>query len=401
MSSNKQKQPAFLILRNLIFFIIVFKVVFFSLLGGDYTSFYNEKDFSKYAKITHDVEDYEGYGLSHTVTLNELSNRYQYAAAVLDFSFYEEINCTEGLLVIDKNVFSGKKEIDHLLIKNCPHFIVGVNDVSHLVKIYSDKENLTQKGVLPANEFYSVQKEYEEQHKNLSSILKNDYEHIMYKLLYSNTWLLIAILILTAFYYLTHKKKRANTHKEADSYVFLWYMASMIISILGVMMIFLLGEALYRDGGIMGLIFKLTLGVTGIGLLSFVLSLIIPLLIDRDFLFGFSAFCWKLILTAVISLISAGIGFIIYEIINAYPILQLVLLIGLLAALIYLFVIFVSLAGERSLIFQTYIAAAQKVSIAGETAADVMETAAQGINWKKTQNNIEREVNDIIHDDRT
>lgn len=332
-------------LRNFVLLgIVVLLLGVFLLFGRDLTAFHSEKDLAEYADITSTYEEYSGRwgsGTQHVITVTRIPDRDAYAAAVLDLSQFEDGACTEGRVRIEADAISKGSRLEHILLLNPAHVIVDTAEIREAVAVYTnDAHFAAASGLRSAEEFYALQAEFEEEHANLFAILANDTDHLMYSLTQGNGWKLVvlAVLLLAGGLYAVYRYlDRGWEDEDAVIALNLFYFASMLATGFGALALGLVGEIMASEGGIAELIVTLTAILTGVSALLFLAAMLLPLLLDRDFLFGFSMFCWKLVLAAVVALVIFGIGIFFAELIEVYDILLTVIMIGLVAVLLFTF----------------------------------------------------------------
>lgn len=375
--------PGLTALRNFSLFVVVFGLILsFLLIGGnDLTAFYNEKHFEKYATITSEFEDREGKWADwteHVITLEKVSKRYQYVGAVVDFSQYEPEDCFRngGVIRLDYRAVSNRQQLKHILILNPTHPIE--KEGSDLI-VYTDNAALNEAyNYHPAEEFYALQEEYEQAHANIFAILQNDFDHIMYNLVQGSgaRWVVpFVLLVICALYaFFVHKKRTEMTDDGLSTITILWGVSLLATSI-GIMGLALVGGDMAAEGGIGGVVVTVISIVTGLCALLFVFSMLLPLLLDIDFAYGFSTFWIKAIVSCVVAMLVFGLGVMLEALMEAYAIFHTVLMILLVAAALMSFFAFTGFLAARSVIFKTYM----DISIATcEAAGELVGAWAEG-----------------------
>ncbi|MBQ3557043.1 MAG: hypothetical protein IJA11_04540 [Oscillospiraceae bacterium] len=349
-------------LRNFSLFVVMFGLVLsFLLIGGnDLTAFYNEKHFAKYATITSEFEEREGKWVDwteHVITLEKVSKRYQYVGAVVDFSQYEPEDCFRngGVIRLDYRAVSNRQQLKHILILNPTHPIE--KEGSDLI-VYTDNAALNEAyNYHPAEEFYALQEEYEQAHANIFAILQNDFDHIMYNLVQGSgaRWVVpFVLLVICALYaFFVHKKRTEMTDDGLNTITILWGVSLLATSI-GIMGLALVGGDMAAEGGIGGVVVTVISIVTGLCALLFVFSMLLPLLLDIDFVYGFSTFWIKAIVSCVVAMLVFGLGVMLEALMEAYTIFHTVLMILLVVAALMSFFAFAGFLAARSVIFRTY-----------------------------------------------
>lgn len=358
----KPLPPGLIALRNFSLFVVVFGLVLsFLLIGGnDLTAFYNEKHFAKYATITSEFEEREGKWADwteHVITLEKVSKRYQYVGAVVDFSQYEPEDCFRngGVIRLDYRAVSNRQQLKHILILNPAHPIE--KEGSDLI-VYTDNAALNESyNYHSAEEFYALQEEYEHTHANLFAILQNDFDHIMYNLVQGSgaRWVVpFVLLVICGLYaFFVHKKRTEMTDEGLSTITILWGVSLLATSI-GIMGLALVGGDMTAEGGIGGVVVTVISIVTGLCALLFVASMLLPLLLDIDFIYGFSTFWIKAIVSCLVAALVFGLGVMLEALMEAYTIFHTVLMILLVMAALMSFFAFVGFLAARSVIFKTY-----------------------------------------------
>ena len=373
----KPLPPWLTALRNFSLFVVVFGLILsFLLIGGnDLHAFYNEKHFSKYATITSEFEEREGKWSSwteHVVTLEKVSNRYQYVGAVVDFSKYEAEECYSGTIQLDYRAVSNRQQLKHILILN-PHHPIE-KEGSDLI-VYTNDENFNSAyGYHSAEEFYSLQEEYEQSHATLLAILQNDFDHIMYNLVQGSgaRWLVpLALLIVCALYTWFVYKKRVDMTDEGLSTITILWGISLLATSIGIMGLALVGGDMAAEGGVGGVVVTVISIVTGLCALLYAVSMLLPLLLDIDFVYGFSTFWLKAIISCLVAALVFGLGVMLEELMDAYTIFHTALMILLVVAALLSFYAFAGFLAARSVIFKTY----TEISLATCEAAGELVTA--------------------------
>ena len=373
----KPLPPGRTALRNFFLFVVVFGLILsFLLIGGnDLHAFYNEKHFEKYATVTSEFEEREGKWSSwteHVVTLEKVSNRYQYVGAVVDFSEYETEECYSGTIQLDYRAVSNRQQLKHILILN-PHHPIE-KEGSDLI-VYTNNDDLNAaRGYRSAEEFYALQEEYEQSHATIFAILQNDFDHIMYNLVQGSgaRWvvplLLLAVCVLYAWFIY---KKRVDMTDEGLSTITILWGVSLLATSIGIMGLALVGGDMASEGGIGGVVVTVVSIVTGLCALLYVFSMLLPLLLDIDFVYGFSTFWIKAIVSCAVAMLVFGLGVMLEALMEAYTIFHTVLMILLVVAALMSFFAFVGFLSARSVIFKTYV----DISMATCEAAGEMVTA--------------------------
>jgi len=349
-------------LRNFSLFVVVFGLILsFLLIGGnDLTAFYNEKHFEKYATITSTLEEREGKWADwteHVITLEKVSKRYQYVGAVVDFSQYETEDCFRngGVIRLDYRAVSNRQQLEHILILNPCHPIE--KEGSDLIVYTDDADFNAAYNCRSAEEFYALQEEYEQTHANLFAILRNDFDHIMYNLVQGSgaRWTVpFVLLVLCALYaFFVHKKRSEITDDGLSTITILWGVSLLATSI-GIMGLALVGGDMAAEGGIGGVVVTVISIVTGLCALLFVVSMLLPLLLDIDFVYGFSTFWIKAIVSCVVAMLVFGLGVMLEALMEVYTIFHTVLMILLVVAALMSFFAFAGFLAARSVIFRTY-----------------------------------------------
>lgn len=345
--------------RNLLLFLLITGLLAVLLLAGgnDLTKFYSQEHFGKYAEITSEFVEQEGRWMpwtEHIITVQKVSKSYQYPAAVIDFSAYETEECYSGQIRFHQDAVSNRQQLEHILIKNPTHQIHS----DSILYIYTEDEEFNRAyGYRSAEEFYALQEEFEASHADIMAILKNDPEHLMYNLVQGSGWRMlipVLLLILGGLYALYRRGDRRDLWGEQLNPVTALYAAGMIALSVGCLALFLVGESMAAEGGIAELLIKLTVILTGVAALLFLVSMLVPLLLDNDFLYGISVFCWKAVFAAVVAVLAFGIGVVLEEVMEVYTVLHTVIVIGLVVVNLLAFFAFFSMLAARSVIVQTY-----------------------------------------------
>ncbi len=349
-------------LRNFSLFVVVFGLILsFLLIGGnDLTAFYNEKHFAKYATITSELEEREGKWADwteHVITLEKVSKRYQYVGAVVDFSQYEPEDCFRngGVIRLDYRAVSNRQQLEHILILNPTHPIE--KEGSDLI-VYTDNAALNEAYTYhSAEEFYALQEEYEQTHANIFAILQNDFDHIMYNLVQGSgaRWIVpFVLLVVCALYAFVVYKKRVDMTDEGLSTITILWGVSLLATSIGIMGLALVGGDMAAEGGIGGVVVIVTSIATGVCGLLYVLSMLLPLLLDIDFAYGFSTFWIKVIVSCVVAMLVFGLGVVLEALMESYTIFHTLLMILLVIAALMSFFAFAGFLAARSVIFKTY-----------------------------------------------
>lgn len=356
----KPLPPALTAVRNFSLFVVVFGLILsFLLIGGnDLTAFYNEKHFEKYATVTSEFEEREGKWADwteHVVTLEKVSKRYQYVGAVVDFSEYETEDCYSGEIRLDYRAVSNRQQLEHILILN-PHHPIE-KEGSDLI-VYTNDDNFNNAyGYRSAEEFYALQEEYEQSHSTIFAILQNDFDHIMYNLVQGSgaRWVVpLLLLAVCALYAWFIYKKRVDMTDEGLSTITVLWGVSLLATSIGIMGLALVGGDMAAEGGIGGVVVTVVSIVTGLCALLYVFSMLLPLLLDIDFVYGFSTFWIKVIVSFVVAMLVFGLGVMLEALMETYTIFHTVLMILLVAAALMSFFAFVGFLSARSVIFKTY-----------------------------------------------
>lgn len=356
----KPLPPGLTALRNFSLFVVVFGLILsFLLIGGnDLTAFYNEKHFTKYATITSEFEEREGKWADwteHVITLEKVSKRYQYVGAVVDFSEYETEDCYSGVIRFDYRAVSNRQQLKHILVLNPCHPIE--KEGSDLIIYTQDADFNAAYNCHPAEEFYALQEEYEQSHANLFTILQNDFDHIMYNLVQGSgaRWIvpLVLLAVCALYAWFTYKKRVDMTDDGLSTITILWGVSLLSTSI-GIMGLALVGGDMAAEGGIGGVVVTVVSIATGLCALLFVFSMLLPLLLDIDFVYGFSTFWIKAIVSCVVAMLVFGLGVMLEALIEAYTIFHTVLMILLVVAALMSFFAFAGFLAARSVIFKTY-----------------------------------------------
>lgn len=378
----KPMPPALTALRNFSLFVVVLGLILsFLLIGGnDLHAFYNEKHFQKYATITSEFEEREGKWSSwteHVVTLEKVSKRYQYVGAVVDFSDYETEGCASGEIRLDYRAVSNRQQLKHILILNPHHPIT--KEGSNLIVYTNDNNFNSAYGYRSADEFYALQEEYEQEHATIFAILQNDFDHIMYNLVQGSgaRWVvpLVLLAVCALYAWFTYKKRVDMTDDGLSTITILWGVSLLSTSI-GIMGLALVGGDMAAEGGIGGIVVTVVSIATGLCALLFVFSMLLPLLLDIDFVYGFSTFWIKAIVSCVVAMLVFGLGVMLEALIEAYTIFHTVLMILLVVAALMSFFAFVGFLAARSVIFKTY----ADISMATcEAAGELVSAWAVGV----------------------
>ncbi|MBQ3134719.1 MAG: hypothetical protein IJB75_02775 [Oscillospiraceae bacterium] len=366
MAQTKRKYKplplSLMALRNFSLFVVVFGLILsFLLIGGnDLTAFYNEKHFEKYATVTSRFEEREGKWADwteHVITLEKVSKRYQYVGAVVDFSRYEPEDCFRngGVIRLDYRAVSNRQQLEHILILNPCHPIE--KEGSDLI-VYTDNAALNEAyNYHSAEEFYALQEEYEQTHANIFAILQNDFDHIMYNLVQGSglRWIVpIVLMIACALYaFFVHKKREDMTDEGLSTITILWGVSLLATSI-GIMGLALVGGDMAAEGGIGSVVVIVTSIATAVCGLLYVFSMLLPLLLDIDFAYGFSTFWIKVIVSCVVAMLVFGLGVMLEALMETYAIFHTVLMILLVVAALMSFFAFAGFLAARSVIFKTY-----------------------------------------------
>ncbi|MBE6955826.1 MAG: hypothetical protein E7450_00010 [Ruminococcaceae bacterium] len=349
-------------LRNFSLFVVVFGLILsFLLIGGnDLTAFHNEKHFTKYATITSTPEEREGKWADwteHVITLEKVSKRYQYVGAVVDFSQYEPEDCFRygGVIRLDYRAVSNRQQLEHILILNPCHPIE--QEGSDLI-VYTDNAALNEAyNYHSAEEFYALQEEYEQTHANLFAILRNDFDHIMYNLVQGSgaRWIvpIVLMIVCTLYAWFVHKKRQEMTDEGLSTITILWGV-SLVATSIGIMGLALVGGDMAAEGGIGSVVVIVTSIATGVCGLLYIFSMLLPLLLDIDFAYGFSTFWIKVIVSCVVAMLVFGLGVALEALMEAYTVFHTVLMILLVVAAFVSFFAFAGFLAARSVIFRTY-----------------------------------------------
>ena len=231
-----------------------------------------------------------------------------------------------------------------------------------------------------------------------------NYEQVLAQIFQDSTWKWIAfgiLMLLGGVYAIYETKERDWFSEEGLTSLTILYAASLLATAFGCMIVVLLGESMYQEGGIAQLIVKLSGILTAVSALIFLVATLLPVLLDRNFLYGLSVFLWKLVIAFVVGMIVFGIGALLYEIMEVYQIVHTVLVIGMVALLIFLFFAFVGFCASHSVIAKCFVDVS--VGVLG-TAAEIGEAWYDSIDWeatKKERERIQREAEAILKDDGT
>lgn len=236
------------------------------------------------------------------------------------------------------------------------------------------------------------------------SLVKTDPEQLLSQIFQGSTWkwIVMGILMLLGGAYSVYKTlERDWFHEEGLTSLTILYAASLLATAFGCMIVVLLGESMYQEGGIAQLIVKLSAILTAVSALVFLIATLAPVLLDRNFLYGLSVFLWKLVLAFIVGLIVFGIGALLYEIMEVYEIVHTVLVIGMVALLLFLFYAFVGFCASHSVIANCFLDVSLGVL---NTVAEIETAWYNSIDWeatKKKREKLLREAEDILLDDGT
>lgn len=236
------------------------------------------------------------------------------------------------------------------------------------------------------------------------SLIKTDPEQLLAVIFQGSAWKwgVLGILMLLGGAYAIYKTmERDWLHEDGLTSLTILYAASLLATAFGCMIVVLLGESMYQEGGIAQLIVKLSAVLTAVSALVFLIATLVPVLLDRNFLYGLSVFLWKIVIAFVVGLIVFGIGALLYEIMELYAIVHTILVIAMVALLLFLFYAFVGFCAAHSVIANCYLDISLGVL---DTVAEIETAWYDSIDWKATKKKREkllREAEDILRDDGT
>ena len=203
-------------------------------------------------------------------------------------------------------------------------------------------------------------------------------------------WILpIVLLAVCAVYAIFVYRKRTEMSLDGISTITVLWGVSLVAVCLGVMGLMLVGGDMAAEGGIGGVVTTVIVIVTGIAALLYIVSMLLPLLLDIDFGYGFSVFWIKVIASLGVSALAFGIGAVLEAFMEEYTILHTAVMIVLVIVALAAFYAFVGMLAARSVIFRTYVDISIATVEAAERAGSVwlmFALSAKAYEYEKTSN---------------